>query len=1066
MDEFFSGSDGNLGGASITESTMMRILHSAMDRAQEKVKSKEGVLERLSERSKFCELAIMQLDGCLKFVQEEMDAFVLESSHERVLDDLTEIRDRLRRRLRETELAISKKDRELSERSENEVRLIKELEQRERELIHLHAVLDLERAKNEGVQELIMGDGARRDEIESRDGEIFCELKHSVDQQFWQIKQKLEDERITLSKMNLSPSNSLNLEPDFVLVEEVMKEGIESKVVEPFEEDQYSEIKTPTCSLVSEINIGIEQMGSDIDILKETFDLAFGRMHNAIYLSELGPVEKQWRWTIEKDTMSILFKGFLGDLPQKFEAEVGKRGKKVFPGILYGHWSNLMNGIISLHRELEPLSTENEVGLSNIKSGDSLASLSRSKISKNIGGETLPECNCSSKPANSSLQIERVEDGEELSEDEPAGDGSHSVLNLIRNHESFIRKKSEELNWLQQVEMLRAKGSSWFQKDKEPDSLKRRISEVVARLDQIIKLSTQLNETIGDSGDAHELENCPGKRLSKTDIYHEERMDSDILADVQENMSIVSDCHSADGELHNEIERLKQENEDLYMQSVILEETNAVLFVGLMKELYIEFYNDDIERKEGTGEDFFKEMVNEGKEDMKSLSYADHDFTSADRKDAWDESNFLEGSSAAINFHCNLESMIREHVCAVLLRGTVEEWKKMVESYNTENLVREEIYQIIINETMNDILSAANSALYQHQVAAVSDSCNFPYTSECFGNVESLVKEDVQMVLVREMMKAWEIEMDAYNNENLIREEIYQFVFAEVVKDASFFLKGYEANNQNNYPEDLIPNGKSPEVGREGSLIQNLDSLLQCLEEEEDLELSTSSETKEHKADLDFLGLEAEGSDDFNIYFKELQNEDESAFFSANSKLEKALQQLALSKKLLGELAAGDEEKSHDESLQQTKDYSNCLPKENTLVQFNPSASAFTPLIEFPLVFEDFGSVMHEKLAINHMRLDEVRRQLDPLTELATSLRKKELAYRKAFLSRCKNLQKAEMEVDLLGDQVEMLLELLGKIYMTLNYYAPVLQNHFAVSDILKSIENELSGVAAHRLKN
>jgi hypothetical protein len=44
-------------------------------------------------------------------------------------------------------------------------------------------------------------------------------------------------------------------------------------------------------------------------------------------------------------------------------------------------------------------------------------------------------------------------------------------------------------------------------------------------------------------------------------------------------------------------------------------------------------------------------------------------------------------------------------------------------------------------------------------------------------------------------------------------------------------------------------------------------------------------------------------------------------------------------------------------------------------------------------------------------RLEEVKYNLDPLIELVASLRNKEFLYRKAFVSRCQNLQKAELEV-------------------------------------------------------
>jgi hypothetical protein len=269
MDELFGGMDGRC-RVSITDSTMMWIVHQAMDKAHEKVKSKEGVVERLNEISKFYELAVMQLEGCLKFVEEETDSCILESNYEEVLADLKEIRDRLHGRLRESELAISDKDRELTERVENEMKLRQALELKEREVVSLRADLEIERKKSEGIEEF----------VEDRDIGEFCELKNSVDQQVWNIKQKLG--------------------PDsYELIDEERSKGIDNK--------------------------RIEQMGLDIDMLKETLDLAFEKMQRAIFLSEMGPLEQQWRWSVEKDTISICIKGLMSSIQESFEEKVRKQ---------------------------------------------------------------------------------------------------------------------------------------------------------------------------------------------------------------------------------------------------------------------------------------------------------------------------------------------------------------------------------------------------------------------------------------------------------------------------------------------------------------------------------------------------------------------------------------------------------------------------------------------------------------------------------------------------------------------------------------------------------------------
>lgn len=84
MDEIFGYMDGRI-EMSLADSTMMRIVHCAMNRAQEKMKAKTGVIERLNEISKFYELAVMQLEGCLSIVHVETESSFLERNHEEIL---------------------------------------------------------------------------------------------------------------------------------------------------------------------------------------------------------------------------------------------------------------------------------------------------------------------------------------------------------------------------------------------------------------------------------------------------------------------------------------------------------------------------------------------------------------------------------------------------------------------------------------------------------------------------------------------------------------------------------------------------------------------------------------------------------------------------------------------------------------------------------------------------------------------------------------------------------------------------------------------------------------------
>ncbi|KAK7250586.1 hypothetical protein RIF29_33110 [Crotalaria pallida] len=114
--------------------------------------------------------------------------------------------------------------------------------------------------------------------------------------------------------------------------------------------------------------------------------------------------------------------------------------------------------------------------------------------------------------------------------------------------------------------------------------------------------------------------------------------------------------------------------------------------------------------------------------------------------------------------------------------------------------------------------------------------------------------------------------------------------------------------------------------------------------------------------------------------------------------------------------------------------------------------SAFLPLLNVSQTFEESEGMVCQKFEMTTVRLENMKSTLVSVAELVDCLRSKELLYQKALNRRCQNLQIAEAEVDLLGDQVDKLLTLLEKIYVTLHYHAPELQQYLEVSNILELI--------------
>ena len=119
MDAFFSGLDSRLRvSVKAADSIMVGLVNAAMEDAYRKSLWKDGDLDRLFHKLRFAELAIMQLEWCLRFVRGEMED---DDGQEQLLDDLLETRDQIQARLDEAELAVAEADRDYMRRKRAEL---------------------------------------------------------------------------------------------------------------------------------------------------------------------------------------------------------------------------------------------------------------------------------------------------------------------------------------------------------------------------------------------------------------------------------------------------------------------------------------------------------------------------------------------------------------------------------------------------------------------------------------------------------------------------------------------------------------------------------------------------------------------------------------------------------------------------------------------------------------------------------------------------------------------------------------------------------------------------------
>ncbi|KAK8968044.1 hypothetical protein KSP40_PGU004328 [Platanthera guangdongensis] len=106
----------------------------------------------------------------------------------------------------------------------------------------------------------------------------------------------------------------------------------------------------------------------------------------------------------------------------------------------------------------------------------------------------------------------------------------------------------------------------------------------------------------------------------------------------------------------------------------------------------------------------------------------------------------------------------------------------------------------------------------------------------------------------------------------------------------------------------------------------------------------------------------------------------------------------------------------------------------------------------------DFESKVTGSISGNESRLRILTNECASLKQHINLLLKEGLWYKRMFEITNSNMQKAEAEVDLLGDEVDGLLSVLGKVYVALDHYSPVLQHYSGVMEILKLVRRELQG--------
>ncbi|XP_072986483.1 uncharacterized protein [Typha latifolia] len=946
MDAFFNGLDCRLRvSGKVADSIMMGIVNSAMEAAYKKSLSKEGDLERLNEKSRFCELAIMQLEWCLKFLQEEMDNNLVESTHDReqLLADLLETRDRIHRRLEETEIAIAEKDRELTRSRKSESKLRVALEVKGEEMSSLLTALGSERVKGERASEPV--------QCSKIGGHMFNEWKCLVDNQIYKISGKLENGRqILTTVMQKLGGSSSNIER----VDHWIDDTDGMKTVN----DLYN---------MAQLLMEFEEVIMDAGILKESIDSSFEMMINSIELFKTALDEHQWVSNTEKEMSIIILKNILTEVKCNCNVKSGSPFVSL-PIQSDMDWSALMDAIKTLQDDLELLTShiymqpelDDDMELNihhNLSSRAQLGGRSKCDTGTLEGklhrsGETL-RCDNDASGAVDSQEFSTTSHFKSsgniggISKETPSG---HLVTDLTRN-QSIIQTKTQEINGLKRV-LSREKGDSSLRYNKNFDAVKEAVTVAIRRLDTIKGQKVKL--VVASPGD-----NLLGYERNMNNFHHkptgfgsvEKESNSQSLRESPEHSNNRSCCYLTGAEPCEEIRKLIEYKSELEFQSGLLEDTYKILFKGLIRRESIESF------------DFY------------------------------------------------IKTLIMEDTFRVVICTIINEWSGIRETSDIERLLKDEIDCIVFGGITKDIIGM-----------------HYMTTIKC---------QDKHV---------------PFNNNFVQRFEIMEPIEQE-----------HEVNSLSN---DFVSG--------------------------EGLDFNCDSGLMKPQFYTSFDEFKSGESNECNIQTVEMLVEKDDAFNSVSEKFGKALQQIVNSKMQLKELASSlgvavdnmnvtcDQVTSvidvaHDGKLSPpltmgsphwnwneqkylAHDEKPSLPSTIGFQDrnWNEQQHVLMPFTQFSQALMSFEFMSCERIRTNISRLDDLKQQLGPLVEQVNLIKRKEVLYSKAFMRRCYDLQTAEAEVDLLGDQVDILLGLIKKTYVALDHYSPVLQRYFGMMEILDSLKKEL----------
>ncbi|XP_044497132.1 WPP domain-associated protein isoform X2 [Mangifera indica] len=717
-----------------------------------------------------------------------------------------------------------------------------------------------------------------------------------------------------------------------------------------------------------------------LDSLRATDDMICKQVDDMVYLSKTSLCQLQQEKEFQREIEDMVTMNCIRGLKEEFEERLWDQNAQVYDNENLS-WFEKIKEISSLRQELDVISKSLSVPeIGHISShgsteiGEECSNNKRTDhLHRKVSGNHV-SLSASLGDGNGKHDEFAVPENvdyaqlKHMSKEELVNYFKTEMTKMKRNHELEVQEMTEEYFSLKR-EYLRERGSSFpFKKDKEFDTLRKKIPEVVLKLDDILLENKKLVLFNKNAGSLCSLKDRLESLLSENHqlrglITDKKREIKCLSSQVSDTAEIILQHSVAKANLLKRIGNLQCALEDACFEASITEDVYKCLLKGVVNS------NSSAE------ENLVKRIGN---------------------------------LQCALEDAC-IETSITEDVYKCLLKGMVNYDSSVTELSDIES------------NSMYDFEDLAMESFVMLEL------CGVIFKESLKEAEEKLL--DLNLKYINENELRFHVETEALQKEEALNLEVTE---KERLKQETFFLSSLIEEKEKLAQEAAAALVKEKEQFALVSL--ELNNLRNTTRQQEMLISERSKESDEIKGELSLALEQIEGyklelydlRHKFTLKMNEIKDIDEER------KMLMSVNQEWQNSRLLAEA----EEREHKRQIQFL----------TILVQ-----SLYTRVA-------DLECRVMKDITRGNMRLDNLSSHLRALIQKAKVIKSKGLMYQQRLERRSSDLQKAEAEVDLLGDEVDALLSLLEKIYIALDHYSPVLQHYPGIVEILKLVRRELGG--------